>query len=89
MSEQPQAIVSKPDGEAPVPIHLTVPGTYLLHGEDILLRLPPEALVCGAKVGVRLNGGGAVRVTRISDDPWITVTQARGLACDNGLPVRF
>ena len=63
-------------------------GTYVLHEDGLLLRIPPEAI---AQTGPAwcITAKKPVQVTRISDDPWITIGAARELAGKNHLPVNF
>jgi len=90
MLNPPRLAESAPEcDEIAPPIQINGPGTFVLHGEDILLRISAEAAADGSCAGVLLSGGGAVRVTRISEDPCISLRQARNLLSENDLPVRL
>ena len=65
------------------------PGMYVLHGNGLLARVPPDALAIGCSPVVSLTGRMPVRATRISKDPWLPVGQARSIAANHDLPINF
>lgn len=68
---------------------IDAPGAYVIRGIGLLLRVPPEGLVKGRSPIIELCGRKAVKVHRISEDPWIGLNRARGIAANHDLPVMF
>ena len=64
------------------------PGAYILHEDGLLVRIPPEA-VTGIWPAWCITAKKPLRVSRISDDPWIAIGAARELAGENNLPANF
>jgi hypothetical protein len=68
---------------------ISTPGTYVCNWSGHLLRVPADAL-SGARVPqINIVGCQPLFVTKISNDPFMTIGQARLTACNQGLSVNF
>lgn len=65
------------------------PGAYLSNWTGHLVRVPEDALKAGRSPLVDIRGLEPMMVTKISSDPFITLTKARILAADLDLEVNF
>ena len=65
------------------------PGTYVCNWSGHLLRIPEDAIKPGRSPVLGLVGKEPLRATKVSDDPFVTVTKARMIACDLDLEVNF
>ncbi len=68
---------------------ISEPGAYLCNWSGHLLRIPEDALSPGRSPSLDLVSSEQLIVTKISDNPFITVTKARLLAADSDLDVKF
>lgn len=83
---------SPPDGVRPIPFgQIRSPGAYVCDWSGRLLRIPERASVPADALAARLSGGRVhpLTVTKISDDPGVTLSEARRLAGSLGLAVGF
>ena len=84
-----------PEGEskmrgARVPFEsIDEPGTYLSNWTGHLIRVPEDGFKLGRSPLIEIRGKEPFFVTKLSDDPYITITKARMLAADLDLPVNF
>ncbi len=65
------------------------PGAYLSNWTGHLLRVPEDGVKMGRSPLIEIRGKEPFFVTKLSDDPYITLTKARMLAADLDLPVNF
>ena len=65
------------------------PGCYLSNWSGHLIRIPEDALLPGRSPAVEIIGRDPMIVTKISDDPYMTITKARLMAADLDLEVNF
>ena len=64
-------------------------GTYVCHWSGHLLRVPEDALKAGRSPVVDMRGREPLIVTKISQDPFISLTKARLVASDLDQEVNF
>lgn len=65
------------------------PGCYVCNWSGHLLRVPPDGIAPGRSPLMNFVGRKALFVTKIGNDPYMTVTKARLLAANADLDVRF
>ncbi len=65
------------------------PGAYICCWSGHLLRVPEDGITPGRSPLVNMVGCDQLYVTKISDNPFLTVTKARLLASNFDLPVNF
>ena len=65
------------------------PGCYVSNWSGHLLRVPEDALKPGRSPVIDFLGVDPLFVTKISCDPYLTVTKARMLAADCDVAVNF
>ncbi len=79
-----------PRAGAAVPFdEITSPGAYLCNWSGHLLRVPEGGLLPGGPLALNIVGGEPLTVTKISDDPDVRLSEARGLAWSYGLSAGF
>jgi hypothetical protein len=84
------ASVDHPRAGATVPLDFVAsPGTYVCNWSGHLLRIPQRSLLPSGALAVNIVGGEPLTVTKISDDPDLPLSAARGLAWRFGLSVGF
>lgn len=78
------------------PVGTTIPfdcindaGAYICNWSGHLLRVPEDGVIPGRSPSVALVGPQPLTVTKISDNPFITVTKAKLLASNYDLNVNF
>ncbi len=83
-------VKSRSRGGVAMPLNaVTSPGTYVCHWSGHLLRVPPRGLGRDGALGVDIVGSEPLVVTKISDDPDLPLSKARGLAWSFGLTIGF
>lgn len=65
------------------------PGAYICNWSGHLLRVPEDGVIPGRSPAVNMVGPQPLTVTKISDNPFITVTKAKLLASNYDLAVNF
>ncbi len=65
------------------------PGAYICNWSGHLVRIPQDGVTPGRSPMINLVGSEALFVTKICDNPFVTVTKARILASNLDLPVCF
>ena len=65
------------------------PGTYVEHRLGTLLRVPPDGVAPGRSPVIEVISTEPWIVTKISDDPYVSLTKARMIAADHDLSVNF
>lgn len=65
------------------------PGCYVSRSHGALLRIPADALQEGRSLTFEVVAQQPWLVTKISDDPYMSINKARMAAADMDLPVRF
>ncbi|UCG32127.1 MAG: hypothetical protein JSU68_10720 [Phycisphaerales bacterium] len=65
------------------------PGTYICHWSGHLLRVPEDGVASGRSPLLNVIGNEPLYVTKISDNPYITITKARMLASNMDMTVNF
>lgn len=65
------------------------PGAYICSWSGHLLRVPEDGVTPGRSPMLNIVGSEPLYVTKISDNPFITLTKARLLACNFDLNVCF
>ena len=68
---------------------LCEPGAYICNWSGHLLRVPEDGVTAGRSPMLSIVGPDPLTVTRISPDPFITVTKARLLASNADVSVNF
>jgi hypothetical protein len=68
---------------------VTEPGAYISNWSGHLMRIPEEALKPGHSPMIVIRGKEPIVVTKLSDDPFITINKARMIAADLDLVVNF
>ncbi|MEP0845825.1 MAG: hypothetical protein HRF50_03270 [Phycisphaerae bacterium] len=78
------------------PVGTTIPfesindcGAYICNWSGHLLRVPEDGVIPGRSPAVNMVGPQPLTVTKISDNPFITVTKAKLLASNYDLAVNF
>ncbi len=80
------------DNSAATPSRLdaiTAPGVYLCHWSGHLLRVMNAGINIGTHPMASMIANRPLWVTRLSDDPAISLGQARMMAANLNLPVNF
>lgn len=65
------------------------PGAYICNWSGHLVRIPEDGVTPGRSPMINIVGSDPLFVTKISDNPWVTVTKARLLASNFDLYVNF
>jgi hypothetical protein len=65
------------------------PGLYIEHRSGTLLRIPEDAVVPGRSPVLQVVASEPWVVTKISDDPYLSLTKARLIAANLDLQVNF
>jgi hypothetical protein len=65
------------------------PGTYVCNWNGHLLRVPSEGITSAGFPVINMVGPEPLFVTKIADDPYLTLSQARLLACNYDINVNF
>jgi hypothetical protein len=65
------------------------PGAYICNWSGHLLRVPEDGVTAGRSPMVNIVGSEALFVTKISENPYITLTKARLLASNFDVNVNF
>ena len=65
------------------------PGTYMADWSGHLLRFPEDSLKQGRSPLLDIVGKETLYVTKISEDPYVTLTKARQVAADLDCYVNF
>ena len=68
---------------------ISEPGTYVCNWSGHLLRLPEDAVAQGRSPLLSISGREPLFRTKISEDPYITVTKARLAAANHDVNVNF
>ena len=68
---------------------ITSAGAYVCNWSGHLLRVPEHGLLPSGPLAVNMVGGEPLTVTKISDDPDLPLSEARGLAWSYGVNVGF
>ena len=69
--------------------NIAEPGAYICNWSGHLLRVPEDGVAPGRSPMLNIIGPEPLYVTKISDNPYITVTKARILASNWDLSVNF
>ena len=79
-----------PRAGAAVPFDaITAAGAYVCNWSGHLLRVPEQCLQPRGTLTLNMIGGEPLTVTKISDDPEVHLSAARGLARSLGVSVGF
>ena len=65
------------------------PGAYICNWTGHLLRVPEDGVTAGRSPMVNIVGPDQLFVTKISDNPYLTLTKARLLASNFDVNVNF
>ncbi|NOT00906.1 MAG: hypothetical protein HOP29_09780 [Phycisphaerales bacterium] len=65
------------------------PGTYICNWSGHLVRIPEDGVTPGRSPLINMIGCEPLFVTKISENPFVTVTKARLMASNFDLPVNF
>ena len=65
------------------------PGCYLCNWSGHLLRVPEDGVAAGRSPLVNIIGNETLFVTKLSDNPFITITKARMVASNIDCSVNF
>ncbi|RJP35768.1 MAG: hypothetical protein C4547_08950 [Phycisphaerales bacterium] len=69
--------------------NLNEPGAYICNWTGHLLRVPEDGVTPGRSPLINIVGNETLWVTKISDNPYITLTKARILASNFDVNVSF
>ena len=69
--------------------NLKEPGAYLCNPTGHLFRVPEDAVKVGRSPVIEILSSEPIIVTKLSDNPFVTVTKARMIAADLDLAVNF
>ena len=69
--------------------NLNEPGTYLGNSTGHLFRVPEDAVKVGRSPVIEILSREPLVVTKLSDDPFLTINKARMIAADLDLAVNF
>jgi hypothetical protein len=69
--------------------NINEPGTYVCQWSGHLLRVPEDAVAPGRSPLLTMVGQEPLYVTKISDDPYVTMTKARLIASNCDIYVNF
>ncbi len=86
---EPQKLASPGFGPTCNFDQITQPGCYILQHTGTLLRVPEDALIPGRSPAIDFVSNQKWIVTKITDDPFIPLTQARMTAADLDLFINF
>ncbi len=64
-------------------------GAYVCNWSGHLLRIPEDAVSSGRSPLMSMNGSETLFVTKIADNPFLTLTKARLIACNLDVAVNF
>ena len=64
-------------------------GAYICNWSGHLCRVPEDGVAPGRSPLINIVGSEPLMVTKISDNPYITITKAKMLACNCDLNVNF
>jgi len=65
------------------------PGCYICNWSGHLVRIPEDGVTPGRSPLVNIIGQDPLMVTKISDNPYLTLTKARIVASNCDCPVNF
>ena len=65
------------------------PGAYICNWSGHLLRVPEDGVIAGRSPMLNIVGAEPLTVTRISENPYITLTRAKLVASNADLNVNF
>ena len=68
---------------------INTPGAYICNWSGQLLRIPERTIVPGEALKLNIVGQEPLLVTKISNNPGVSLTEARSLAADMGVPTGF
>lgn len=68
---------------------ISAPGAYICNWSGHLLRVPEDGVTAGRSPMLNIVGGEPLFVTKISDNPYLTLTKARLLASNHDINVNF
>ena len=68
---------------------ISEPGCYVCNWSGHLCRVPQDGVAPGRSPLINIVGNEQLLVTKISDNPYITITKAKMLACNFDLNVNF
>ena len=65
------------------------PGAYICNWSGHLLRVPEDGVAPGRSPLINMVGPDPLTVTKISDNPFVTITKAKLLASNFDISVNF
>jgi hypothetical protein len=68
---------------------INTPGAYICNWSGHLLRVPEDGVTAGRSPMLNIVGSDPLFVTKISDNPYLTLTKARLLASNHDINVNF
>lgn len=68
---------------------IQAPGAYICNWSGHLLRVPEDGVIPGRSPALNIVGACPLTVTKISENPYITLTKAKLLAANFDLSVNF
>ncbi len=68
---------------------ISTPGAYICNWSGHLLRVPEDGVTPGRSPVLNLIGSAPLTVTKISENPYITLTKAKLVASNFDLSVNF
>ncbi|MGE0479795.1 MAG: hypothetical protein AB7Q17_04920 [Phycisphaerae bacterium] len=68
---------------------INAPGAYICNWSGHLLRVPEDGVVPGRSPLINLIGPEPLMVTKISDNPYLTLTKAKLIASNFDITVNF
>ncbi len=68
---------------------ISEPGSYICNWTGHLLRVPEDGVTAGRSPLINIVGPEPLMVTKVSDNPYMTVTKAKLVAANFDLSVNF
>ncbi len=69
--------------------NISEPGAYICQWNGHLLRVPEDGVAAGRSPRINIVGADPLFVTKIADNPYVTITKARLLAANLDMNVNF
>jgi len=90
ISKARESVIGTFNGNATLPFNgIHEPGAYICHWSGHLLRVPEDSISEERTPRMSVIGSEALLVTKIDNDPFVTVTKARLLAANQDVAVNF
>ncbi len=90
ISKPRETVIGTFSGNTTMPFDgINEPGAYICRWSGHLLRVPEDSISTARTPRMSVIGSDALLVTKIDNDPFVTVTKARLLAANHDVSVNF